>query len=299
MKVTVNGEVIQEAAIEFELSRLLRFYAEHMDESQVREQMDSLKARAIDQAIGAKLLILEAAKMDIPVSEDDVEASFKQMIESVGGDVAFKGVMAQQGLDEKGVKDNIKEGRRVDHLVASITAGISDPTEEEMKTHFEEHTDEYMKPERSQGQHILIKPEADDDDSKEAAWKKLEGLKKELDDGAEFADLAKEHSDCPSGKQGGGSLGWFTRGMMVPEFDNAVFSMEIGALSDIIETQFGYHLIVKTGHEKGEAAEYGDSTEKIREFLRHVKRGEVLSSYVRDLREKAEVEIEDDKKDDK
>ena len=128
MTVKIDGEIMPEAAIEFELSRLVRFYAEHMNEAQIREQMDSLKKRAIEQAIGAKLLINEAARMDIVIPDEEIEVSFRQMVENVGGEAAIKGVMAQQGLDEKGVKENIREGRRVDQLVETLTAGISDPT---------------------------------------------------------------------------------------------------------------------------------------------------------------------------
>jgi parvulin-like peptidyl-prolyl isomerase len=295
MTIRVNGEEIPEAAIEFELSRLIQFYAQHMDETQIRQQMDPLKERAVEQAIGAKLLIIEASRMNITVSEDDVEKSYAQMVENVGGEAAFKGVMAKQGLDDKSVKENIREGRRVDHLVETLTSGLSDPTEDEIKAHFEGHTEEYMKPERAQGQHILIKPTSDKDDDKEAAWKKIEVIKKELEDGANFAEKAQEHSECPSGKSGGGSLGWFTRGMMVPEFDSAVFSMEVGELSDVVETQFGYHVILKTGHEEGQEASFDDVADKIREFLRHVKRGEVLSAHVRDLREKATIENDAEK----
>ncbi|TPV95698.1 MAG: parvulin peptidyl-prolyl isomerase [Myxococcales bacterium FL481] len=63
--------------------------------------------------------------------------------------------------------------------------------------------------------------------------------------GEDFAVLAQAHSDCPSGQRGG-DLGSFSRGQMVPEFDEAVFGMEVGAVSDVVETPFGYHLIKRT-----------------------------------------------------
>ena len=81
---------------------------------------------------------------------------------------------------------------------------------------------------------------------KEEALKEIEDLKAQIDDGAEFADLAKANSDCPSGSKGG-DLGSFGRGAMVPEFDEAVFALETGASSDVVETAFGYHLIHRTG----------------------------------------------------
>ncbi len=81
--------------------------------------------------------------------------------------------------------------------------------------------------------------------SKDEAQEQIKALKTEIDDGADFADLAKEHSDCPSGADGG-ALGTFGKGQMVKEFEDAAFSMEVGETSDVVETDFGYHLIQRT-----------------------------------------------------
>lgn len=84
---------------------------------------------------------------------------------------------------------------------------------------------------RATARHILV-------DTKEAA----ETLKQEIEGGADFAELAREHSNCPSGRDGG-NLGEFGQGMMVPEFDEVVFSAEVGKTHGPVQTQFGYHLI--------------------------------------------------------
>lgn len=82
--------------------------------------------------------------------------------------------------------------------------------------------------------------------SKEEAQSQIEDLKTRLEEGADFGELASAHSDCPSG-QSGGDLGSFGRGMMVPEFENAAFALEVGGTSEVVETPFGYHLIHRTG----------------------------------------------------
>ena len=82
--------------------------------------------------------------------------------------------------------------------------------------------------------------------SKEEALEQINDLKSQLDEGADFADLASEHYDCPSGSDGG-SLGTFGKGQMVKEFQDAAFSLEEGDVSDVVETDFGYHLIKRTG----------------------------------------------------
>ena len=82
--------------------------------------------------------------------------------------------------------------------------------------------------------------------SKEEAASEIAALKSRIEGGEDFAAIAKDVSDCPSGQQGG-DLGSFGRGQMVPEFEDATFAMEIGETSDIVETDFGYHLIQRTG----------------------------------------------------
>ena len=98
--------------------------------------------------------------------------------------------------------------------------------------------------------HILLmykgSTNSSNDRSEDEAKDKIKMLRSQVEEGINFGELAREFSDCPSGTQGG-DLGSFGRGQMVPEFENAVFNMEIGDLSKIIKTDFGYHIIQRTG----------------------------------------------------
>ena len=82
--------------------------------------------------------------------------------------------------------------------------------------------------------------------SKDEALEQITALKAEIDGGADFSELAASHSDCPSGSSGG-SLGSFGKGQMVREFEEATFAMAVGETSGVVETDFGYHLIQRTG----------------------------------------------------
>jgi parvulin-like peptidyl-prolyl isomerase len=290
--VKVNGQVIPQEAVQFELERLVRFYAEHgMAQDQIRAQLPELVKKATEQAIGAKLLLDEAARLDIPVSDAEVDAKVEQLVKRVGGREAFARALEQQKTTEEAFRRHLRQGARVDKLVEKAVAEVAEPTEAEIERHFEEHRDEYAPGERVLAQHILITPDGDTQTSKDEARAKIEAIRERVAGGKSFADEAAAHSMCPSGKEGG-SLGWFSRGMMVPEFDQAVFSMNVGEVSDIIETQFGFHIIYKTDHESAGEADFDQVREKIRDFLRHARRGEAMTAYVEELKAKATIEME-------
>lgn len=288
MAITVGGEEIPEAAIQHEFDRLVRFYSEHMPPSQIKDQIKIIRERAVDQAIGAKLLLQDATRLDIAVPPEVLDAKVAEISESIGGGDILRQNLDKQGLSEDEFRKTLSRGLQVDLLVERVTADVSEPTEEDILAHFEAHKNEYEKPKRARAQHILVKAEKGDDASRNEAREKLEAIRQQIENGSEFGALAGEHSDCPSGKDGG-SLGWFSPGMMVPEFDQAVFSMAVESLSDIVETDFGLHLIYKNAEEDGGPADLPDVADRIRDFLRHVRRGEVLSSYVNELRAKTEI----------
>ncbi|MDD5706597.1 MAG: peptidylprolyl isomerase [Kiritimatiellae bacterium] len=289
-RIRVDGETIPPEAFAFELSRLVRFYAEHLPEEQIRRQMPALRQRAIDQTIGAKLLIAEAARLDIQTTGEDVEQRVAAMVKQAGGAEKFAVLIKKQQMTEEQLREHVRRGRSVDLLVERIVSETPDPTEEEMRAHFDAHRDEYSRPERVLAQHILVKPADAGEDAREAARAKLKTIRERVMAGADFAAEAAAHSECPSGRKSGGSLGWFSRGMMVGEFENAVFDMSVGQLSEIIETPFGFHLIKKSAHEDSAPAEFDDAREGVREFMRHARRGELLAAHVAELRERAKIE---------
>lgn len=290
--VTVNGENIPQRAIDFELQRLIHFYVQHgMSEEAIRQQLPEIRRRAIDQVVGAKLLVDESKRLAIEVSPADIDARFEEIVSQAGGIEKLTAVLKKQNLSVTEFKRELEQGRRVDKLVEQAASGVKDPTEDEITAHFESHKSEYEKAPRVLAQHILIKPNTTSEADRQAAKEKLLQIKARVVAGeTTFAQEAERNSECPSGKEGG-SLGWFGKGMMVPEFDAAVFSMQVGAISDLIETQFGYHLIYKTDEEQGGTPGLTDVHDEIRDFLRHVRRGEAVEAYVAELRQKASIAI--------
>jgi peptidyl-prolyl cis-trans isomerase D len=124
-----------------------------------------------------------------------------------------------------------------------IPGGIPTPTQQEIKAYFGAHQSEYQTPEQARSRHILIKVDAGADAKADAAAKaKAEALLKQIQGGANFAELAKQNSDDPGSKDNGGELPFAQRGTMVPEFDKAIFTQKIGD-TQIVKSQFGYHIV--------------------------------------------------------
>ncbi len=288
--ITINGQPLPDEAVEFEYRRLLQFYSQHLPPAQLKAETANLRAKAVEQAIGAKLLIDEAVRLDIQAPPARVDERINGLIEQAGGREVFEMRLRENRYTEETLRRNMEQGCKVDLLIDKICDGLDDPTAADMKSHFEANRDTYVQPERASAQHILIRPASDADADRVTAESRLEEIRDQIKAGTAFGDLAAAHSECPSGKQNGGSLGWFGRGMMVPEFDEVVFSMDVGELSDVIETQFGFHLIYKTGADEGGEASFEESEPKIRDLLRHDRRGRCLAAYVSGLRQKADIQ---------
>ena len=287
----VNGYQIGEEAESFEFDRLVKFYMSHgMTAQEIQNNKEKLQEKALEQAIGSFLLLEQAKKLDLPVTASDVDAEVAKVVTQVGGEENFKKALDAQKLSIADFRREIEKGVRVNMLVQQACAHVSDPSEEEVEAFYKAHKDEYKAPHQVLCQHILVKSaEGDLPEVKSAAFEKIRSIRERIVNGGDFAEEAKEHSDCPSGKEGG-SLGWFGRGMMVPEFDKAAFDMKKGEISDVITTQFGYHIIYKADERGGEEQTLVDVHDQIKDLLRHNARGKAMDEYVKDLREKATIE---------
>lgn len=275
---------ISEAAVEFELKRLLQFYSQHMPANQIKANMPALREQAREQAIGVRLLIREAHRQAIAVSEDEVDEVLQQVIDQAGGEDAFLRMLDQQCINEELLRDSLRDSKRVDKLIRSITADIPKPTAKEVRAYYDEHVADFQQPERRRAQHILIKPVPGDCDSREKALQKLKELKDAHAAGASFSDLAAANSDCPSGKKAGGSIGWVVQGVLTPAFDTAVFTTEIGKVSEVVETALGLHVVLASATETGGTASFQEAKKAIGELLMHNRRGKAISAFVETLK---------------
>lgn len=192
-----------------------------------------------------ELITFKVLEDKYEVSDDEVQKEYDKLKEQVGED--FDSILEMQGLTEDELKEDIRKGLLNEK---ALTEGI-EVTDEEIKSYYENMKTEVK------ASHILV-------DDEETANK----VKKELDDGADFAKLAKKYSTDESNKDKGGDLGYFTVGTMVGEFEEKAFAMEKDEISEPVASDFGFHIILVT--DKKETEEEIGSLEDEKEEIRQV-----------------------------
>jgi peptidyl-prolyl cis-trans isomerase C len=168
-------------------------------------------------------------------------------------------------------------------------------TDDEIETYYKGHEDEFTNPESVKARHILLKvPEGADDKAWQEAGSKAEDIKKKLENGEDFVELAKKYSDDPGSKNKGGDLGFFTKGRMVPEFESAAFSLKPGELSDPVKTKFGYHIIEVKEKKAASTKTLTEVQAQIRQTLQREKQQQLQDKLIEKLKAKYPVKVNKD-----
>lgn len=220
---------------------------------------------AIDSLITERIIALEVKKQNISLTDKEVDDELAGLIAQNGGEDYFNQTLEMYGLAMDDVKKDVKSNLELEKLLKQEVS----VSEDEMKNYFEENKDTFAQQEQIRVRHILVESI---DTAKE--------VKKELADGADFAELAKEYSTDTSNKDVGGELGYIIKGQMVAEFEEASFSMNVGEISDPVKTKYGYHIINVEDKKEAHAAKYEDHKTEIKETLLNQKMQTEYNSWL-------------------
>jgi len=262
-----------------------------------------------EQGLAEYLVTLEvlrqrAASFSVTVTDQDVQEEIAKIKDMFDGDEdRFAEALEKQNITLEQLTQSTRDSLLIERMRAAVTESL-DVSDEEAKAYYEAHKPDFVQQEQRETRHILISPfpagggttstsvaTQADWEAADAEAKKVRG---EIRNGAEFATEAEKYSDDATTKESGGKLGLIAKGQMVPTFEEAVFSLKKGELSQPVKTQYGYHLIEVTNIVPEKQLSYDEVSESIKSTLLSIKQDDAWHSWLTEQERALGVEYRDD-----
>ena len=243
-----------------------------------KKSLNKLKSSFLNRLIERKLLLTEAQKLGIEVTEDELNTELSH-IKKDYTENSFQETLINEYTDYEDWEERIRMKLLIEKLVNKVILSKISIEDEEVEDYYRTYSDEFLVPKQVRARQIVVSTEIE-------ARKILKRLKA----GEDFKKLAKEKSLSPDGEQGG-DLGYFSRGRMPPEFDKIVFSLPKGRLSTIVKTPYGFHIFKVEGKRKARKLFLTEANEQIEKKLRQKKAEEEYDKWLKKIRNKAIIEM--------
>jgi peptidyl-prolyl cis-trans isomerase C len=250
-----------------------------------------IQQMVMNDLIQKTLLSNAANKEGLKATDEEVAKSLEEISKQIPEGTTLETFAASAGISLDRIRTQISDDTKIRKLYEKVTAEVAGPDDAGVKTYFEEHPEEFEQKASVDAAHILISTQGITEPAELASKEKIANeLREELvsKKGENFAEMAGLHSDCPSKAQGG-DLGEFEKGQMVPEFETAAFSQEVGAIGDLVKTNFGYHIIKVNDRKDAKTLTFDEVKESLVERLGEQAKSEKMSAYLEDLRKNAKI----------
>jgi peptidyl-prolyl cis-trans isomerase C len=282
----VNGEEVQKD----DFDMLVR----NMELSQgpiPAERRDEVLRTALDRLVTYTLLQQEARARNLTVSDSEVNERVKAMQGQFPSEEEFKKALSARGMSVERLRDDARVDMVITKLMDSEVASAQPATDADCQEFYDKNPDKFKRGEAVRASHILIKAdEKADEASKKKARAQIDALYKRARAGEDFARLAEAHSEDGSAAQGG-DLSFFERGSMVPPFEQAAFALKPGEISQVVTTQFGYHIIRVTARREASTVPLGEVRDRVKEFLTNQKKQQHADAFIASLKQKSKIEV--------
>ncbi len=280
----VNGTPIPSS----ELEKAVRNLEANVGNSIPAERRSEIYRGILDQLVEIRLLEQEAAARNLKPTDAELTASIDQLKKQAPSPDQFAKALAARKMTEADLRAEARLRLAVDKLLTSEVEPKAAVTDADIADFYKKNPQFFMQPEAMRASHILLK--ADTPEAKAATKTKAEDLLRQVKGGADFAALAKQHSNDGSA-QNGGDLGFFPRGQMVKAFEDAAFALKAGEVSPLVETEFGYHIIKASEHRDARTLPLAEVSDRIAQAVRQQKQQQLVQEYVKALKTKGKVEI--------
>lgn len=318
--VKVNGSVISKEEFDKKYNTAIQnssLAAQKVDIKDPKNKFITLifKDRVINELIIQELVEQESAKRKITVSDEEVGKEIDKISEKLGGKDKLEAMLTLNNINKDELTENVKLDLLARKLVDNISLGIK-VSEKDAKAFYEQNKESKFKnPEMVRAKHILIgaseadikaKVEAENSglpaaevnkkiqaEVKKAEVKAKDILNKIKADPTKFEELAKANSEDPSSAQKGGDLGYFGQRDMVPAFGKVAFTTLPGNVSDIVRTDFGFHIIKVVDRKKAGTVPFAEVKNDLVKYLADQQKGKVVQKLIEDAKNKAKIEYVD------
>jgi len=252
---------------------------------------------ATNELVIEQLLAKEAEEAGVKVTEEQLMAEIAAQLAAEKPPLTieeYEKMVENQGIDFGAWKEYyIRYMTCTKYLESKVGSAVT-VTEADAQKYYDENPDDFKVPEQVRASHILIStrptdPNADPNQMKAQAKAKAEALLKQVKEGADFATLAKENSADTVSAVRGGDIGPFGRGQMVPSFEEAAFALKVGEISDLVETQFGYHIIKVAEHRAPNTIPFAAAKDRLIESLKKQKMQKAFGEYIEAIQQKASI----------
>ena len=230
----------------------------------------------LSQMISEILIQQKAEEEKVKVKAKEIDAKIEEFKKRFPNEKVFNQQLARRNMTIEKLKRQIENQLLMERLISKAMA----VTDEEIKDYFEKNKARFGKPEEIKARHVLVKTE-------EEAKEILKQLKK----GVNFAKLAKKRSADHATKDKGGDLGFFSRRTMTPAFEKAAFALEVGKISGVVKSSYGYHIIKVEEKKPAKVATLKSVKKEIKKILTQQKIRVKRSTWFQDLKKKAQIEI--------
>lgn len=283
----VNGEDVKKADFE----RMIKTIEGRAGQPIPPDRRDEILRGALDQLITYTLLSQESKNRGLKIEAAEIDAKMAQLKAQFPTQDAFEKALKDRGMTVESLRKDAQVDLSVTKLMDAEVATMPGPSDADGQDFYTKNPDKFKEDESVRASHILIKvDEKADPAAKKKARAQIDAVLKQVKAGGDFAKLAQQHSDDGSASQGG-DLNYFTKGQMVGPFDKVAFELKPGQVSDVVTTQFGYHIIKVIDHKIGRTIPFEEAQAKIKEFLAGQKKQQHADSFIEGLKKKSKIEV--------
>jgi len=292
--IVVNGRTIPKAHVEME-ARLMSYRMEQSG-AQIpgNNPMTLYRKESASNLIKIELILELAEQAGLRIPDESVDMAFSQVQQKLGSPDKLDQLCQELDVTKDFLRKQVRDNLLVNMYIKQVSDGLSPIREDGARQYYDEHPKEFENPEEIQASHILLTVTADaGDEAWENARQKAESILQRLQAGEDFAETAKAESDCQSAAQGG-DLGFFPRGKMIPAFENAAFALEVGEISPVVKTDFGYHIIKVTDRKAGGKMIFEEIKNQLIQYLNQNQLRTEMDRIYEEAKAKATIEYLDE-----